>query len=768
MSNNVLLAAEFKLVPQDTGVSSTSTPEESWSKNYLTDDNFSSCWSSKGYSSADQQEWFWVKLSGVFEITKIVLYPRNAGYGFPVNFQIQYTTENEINSQTIWYDFPNKKFINFSNPGNNPITIDFKPLSATAIRVLATRLSPDDYNNYYFQLAEIEIFGQEQSPFYTSLASQFDADLNNMWKIYGEVSDGSNTVHGLNGWNTPDYFALVSPKFMWTTSTLDYQQALRQKMRDYPMAPGNSPDRGYFWSWTTFDGWASNGGRNYTMNSGYIIALYNYYLWTKDETIFNDLDQTTISVAQANQSFEADKKKHKMAISLSFPDNVDISEGKTVLEKARMAMKALLKEHNGENGLLIINDPRADGTLNGLPTNYADNYLDGYKSAYNNIYFYRALIAMAGIEKALGNNDDSNYYQNLASQVKENFNNVFWHGYFHRYINTIDKNGRGWDFGSTYLNLEAIFSGLANPDQINEIYSWLDGTRIIDDDTSKGADIYSLNWAPRWNTRSIESVPVDNKYWWWAIPQADENGNPTGKFYCTVGPLTASVTGSSTCSWGEHQTNGGAIFFPSFYDVVNRARYKGADNGWERLNKIMDEFHKDQLKRDPKNNAGAKWKWGIIGEFPESGLVPTSFIYGFIGLDPQLDGLHVKPNLPSSLNFAGVKNVNHWGNVYEIKVDRSYQKATIEKISFNNFKVIVPANAAIIIANGEIYQSELDFNNDLELDFNNDFSVDIKDFKLLLKNYNFQPAGKFDLNKDQLVNNLDAGKLLLYLEKGYL
>ncbi len=685
-------------------VSSTGEPIASWNKNGLIDGNINSAWSSTGHVNCEETEWVELILDNIYDLTQVTLIPRSpSGEGFPVNFKLQYATENQINSQTIWYDFPGLIFTHYVNPGNSSVALTIHSLDARAIRVLATTLGADNYNNCYLQFGEIQVFGKTASPFSTSLGGQFDADLNNMWKIYGAVSDGSNTVHGVNGWNTSDFFANVSPKFMWTSETMDHQVALRNKIRQYPMSIGNDSDRGYFWTWNVYDGWASNGGRHYSLNSGYIMGVYEYYLWTHDATIFTDVDQTTISKTDADRYFQNDLQIYHQAISLSFPDNIDVSQGKTVIEKMRMGMKALLEEHNGKNGLLIVNDPHAQGTAvdpndttKSKPTNYSDNYPDGYKSAYNNMYFYRALKAMVEIEKipgipSRGSYPDSDYYQILAEQVKQNFNSTFWHVYNKRYIHTIDSSGRGWDFGATYLNLEAIYSGLADGIKIQEIYEWLNGNRIINDDTSKGTDIYSLIWAPRWNTRSIESAPAANgHYWWWGIPEADSQGNPTGRFYCTVGINTPSVVSQPSCSWGEHQVNGGAIFYPSFFDIINRVRYLSSDNGWQRFNSILSEFHVDQLKRDPLNNVSAAWKWGIIEEFPESGLVPTAFLYGFLGISAQSDGLHVYSQLPSNLQFAKVTGVTHWGKQYEIAGQKGISQVQIQKTGNMSYRVVAP------------------------------------------------------------------------------
>ncbi len=225
----------------------------------------------------------------------------------------------------------------------------------------------------------------------------------------------------------------------------------------------------------------------------------------------------------------------------------------------------------------------------------------------------------------------------------------------------MDRTGRPWDFGFTYLNLEAITYGLATHEQATAIFEWLDGRRIIVGDKQKvgermtgatGAEIYALGWAPVSTTRAVESITVAGKHWWWHL----ENK------ITVAGP-------DANASYGEHLENGGAIFYVSHYDLLARLRTFGPADAWKRFEGILTEFRSDQLKRDPKNNKGAAWKWGIIGEFPESGLVPATMALGFMGLDANTKALSIKPRLPTALPWLEVRHVAYRGAVYRIRAD---------------------------------------------------------------------------------------------------
>ena len=250
----------------------------------------------------------------------------------------------------------------------------------------------------------------------------------------------------------------------------------------------------------------------------------------------------------------------------------------------------------------------------------------------------------------------------LSIVLKSKFHKEFWDKTKGRFIGCIDRKGRKWDFGFTYLNLEAIAYGLATKKQSEDIFAWLDGKKIIASDKQEvngrmtgatGDEIYHLNWAPVSITRAIESIKVDGKYWWWHL-----NNKIT-----VSGPKANAI-------YGEHLENGGAIFYVSYYDILARLKTMGANNAWTRFTGILDDFRKDRLNRKPKNFKGARWKWGIIGVFPESGLVPASMAISFMGLDASAESLIVNPKLPSSLPWLEIKQVSYRAGVYSIKATK--------------------------------------------------------------------------------------------------
>jgi len=353
---------------------------------------------------------------------------------------------------------------------------------------------------------------------------------------------------------------------------------------------------------------------------------------------------------------------------------------RTLLERLRSAMDFQLDQLDGREGLMVISDPASNGTYNGFPTDYWDNFPFGYKSAYANIYFYASLAAMTELEDAMGNAGRAAELRALRPLVKRRFNEEFWDDAKGRYVGCVDARGEVHDYGFTYVNTEAIAYGLADEEKARRIYSWLDGSREIAGDYSKGKDIYRYVVAPRSSTIPVESV---EPHWWYDINGA-----------ISIGP-------GGRANYDEHLENGGVIFYTSFYDLVSRLLYISPDDALTRLDAIMAEFHKDQLRRDPPNGQGVAWKLGIIGEFPESGLVPAFLVHGFLGACAGSDGLHISPRLPSKMPYVGVRDLWFRGSMYTITASREAANASIMARA-GGYDVVVPNGRHVLVVDGTV------------------------------------------------------------------
>ncbi len=313
------------------------------------------------------------------------------------------------------------------------------------------------------------------------------------------------------------------------------------------------------------------------------------------------------------------------------------------MSRIRKAMEWQLEYCKGKEGLFIDNSPDHDGTAKGVHSNYWDDIPFGYKSAYENIYFYASLEAMAQLEEAVRREGikvegsapahPPEYYRELAKEVKKNYDQTFWNEEAGRYIGCVDITGTRHDYGFTYVNTEALTYCLGDEEKARRIYHWMENDPV---------DTYKYKFAPRANT-------IDCSGWWYLEGKAEI---PAQKF-------------------GTHLENGGAILYTSFFDLMARAKYLGADNAFKRLLDILDRYQKpDKLCGGPplfygENNG---WEVGTDIPFPESGLVPCFFLYGIMGIDADINGLRIQPALPSQLSFAEVKNLIYRGLPLDIKV----------------------------------------------------------------------------------------------------
>ncbi len=359
-------------------------------------------------------------------------------------------------------------------------------------------------------------------------------------------------------------------------------------------------------------------------------------------------------------------------------------DGRSLLESIRSAMRFQLDVLDGRNGLLVIRDEDSNGTYNGYPTDYWDNFPFGYQSACVNTYFYASLGAMADLEEALGNETGASYLRGLMPLVRRRFNEVFWDDLKGRYIGCVDSQGGRHDLGFTYINTEAMAYGLADEEKVKMIYSWLDGKRNIPGDLSQGDEIYHYLIAPRSTTLPVEET---KPYWWYSI-----NG-------------AISLGTGGRANYDDHLENGGVIFYTSYYDLMSRLLFISADDALGRLDAIMTEFHKDQLRRDPPNSEGVPWKLGIVGEFPESGLVPSFPVHGFLGAEARPDGLHLTPRLPEPLSCVGVRDLCFRGARYTIN-------ATLDAVSpiitgsGDRYLVTIPPGEEVVLSGDEVWRIE--------------------------------------------------------------
>lgn len=360
-------------------------------------------------------------------------------------------------------------------------------------------------------------------------------------------------------------------------------------------------------------------------NPVYTFACWNYFRWTGDLDFLRRVI-TKLRIALRYQQTVMGGLEHKF-IRNPWPG------------------------HDGIPGLsLDAEGNKVHRPGHGIGNNYYDLVPFGGDDMYATSQYYASTLAMAELEEAILANPgwnmprgtlmhDPDFLRKHAAEVKEVANRKFWDDDKGRFVGCIDAEGNAHDFGFVFVNQEAIWYDIATPEHARTIMEWIGGERIVEGDTSTGEDIYHWRFGPRATTkRNIEYYGHV-----WTAPEVIE--------------------------WGGQVQDGGAVLGFAFFDMWAYLKVYGPDRAWDRLRAILEwerevhaaggyrEYYKDGRHGTTLQGCNTPGGLGIDCEFFESSLVPSIVTYGFLGLNPQADALHVDPALPSQCPAMGINNL---------------------------------------------------------------------------------------------------------------
>ncbi|HOQ88744.1 MAG TPA: hypothetical protein PLX03_01275 [Candidatus Hydrogenedentes bacterium] len=328
--------------------------------------------------------------------------------------------------------------------------------------------------------------------------------------------------------------------------------------------------------------------------------------------------------------------------------------------------------HDGRPGWIAREDGSREILSNrGIGNNYWDLLPFGGDDFYATAQYYASLLAMADLEQLAREHpeldlpigadaQDPETLRRHAREVREIANEKFWAADTGRFIPCFDRDGTSYDFGLVFLNLEAIWYGIASPEHAGQIMAWINGDRIIDGDTSTGADIYHWRMAPRATTRR-------NLSWYgqgWTHPE--------------------------NIPWGGQIQDGGTVLGFTFYDLYARIRVLGPDNAWQRLLEILAwqqdvdaaggyrAYYADGSRGATLQGCGTAGGIGIDCEFLESSMLPAIIPYGFMGIIPKPDRLVIDPALPSACPALTLRNLSCRGSLMDIQADATRNTITVD------------------------------------------------------------------------------------------
>lgn len=344
------------------------------------------------------------------------------------------------------------------------------------------------------------------------------------------------------------------------------------------------------------------------------------------------------------------------------------------INRMRKALQYVLTEHRTLDMNIVFTDwvghegrtglaPQPDGANkllygNGIGNNYWDLLPFGYKDAYATLRFYDTLQVMEKIERETEAHPEWDIPSGIlrhtpemlakhAELIKKKGNEIFWNTETGRFIAAEDIDGNRWDYGFTFVNLEAIHYDFASKNHADEIMQWISGERLVEGDTARGDDIYYWRFAPRSTTKRN----VEYYSWVWTAPQA--------------------------IPWGGQVQDGGAVLGWSYHDLMSRLKVRGADDCWQRLQEILEWFGEVQeaggyrayykdIDGVTLQGGGAAGGLGLDHEFVESVLVPQIIIDGFMGFTPTGDGFEIKPKLPGDWKELTIDRIHYHGMTLKI------------------------------------------------------------------------------------------------------
>lgn len=396
--------------------------------------------------------------------------------------------------------------------------------------------------------------------------------------------------------------------------------------------------------------------RHNVNNQNFIMGCIQYFLWTQDFTFLREQ-----------------------------------------IQRMRLALRYLMTECHGREQNCIVTPfvghcgrsglhRDADGNKTSLPgrgigNNYWDLLPFGRRDAYATMLYYAALRRMAELERLITDHPewsipggplrcDPDSLDRHADDVKAN-NHAFWNTETKRFTLGPDDDGKCWDFGFTFMNLEAIYYNFATAEQTDAIMSWIAGDRIVEGDTSQGTDIYHWRFGPRSTTKRN----VEYYGWYWPNPES--------------------------IPWGGQVQDGGAVLGFAYHDLMARLKTRGPDDAWTRLREIIAwydevqkaggprEYYKDAT-RGSLQGCGKPGGLGIDCEFRESILVPQVVIRGFLGFKLTATGFSINPALPSTWSELTVNRIHLHDLVLTVGATRSAITVTREGAASEPFHIELP------------------------------------------------------------------------------
>ena len=286
-----------------------------------------------------------------------------------------------------------------------------------------------------------------------------------------------------------------------------------------------------------------------------------------------------------------------------------------------------------------LGNRNADGlvALPGVSHWYYDAMYASGVTTYHNAFLYRALLDLAGLERAAGNDQQAAVQETAAAQLKEAINRVLWWEEAPggpRYVDWILPDGTKIAYAADLCQFPPLAFGIASPAQAQKLLATLD-KRIAELERDHG----------------YIGLASCSAYW----------------------PVPASVnTHPANQGFGNYM-NGGSFLCMTYWEIMARAAAGDAEGAWNRLRR----FAAGTRLTGERGFVGNNWVmqdgrigFGACDEpfLSDAIAVPGALVQGILGIRHTNDKLEVNPVLPAGLSHVSAEVV-HLGVRKRVTID---------------------------------------------------------------------------------------------------
>ena len=280
----------------------------------------------------------------------------------------------------------------------------------------------------------------------------------------------------------------------------------------------------------------------------------------------------------------------------------------------------------------------ADGLVSMSPAHWYYDAMPGSGvTSYHNAFLYRALLDLAGMERAAGNIPEAVTHEEAAAKLKEAFNRVLWWEDAPggpRYCDWITPDGTKIAYAADLCQFPPVAFGIASPEQGKKLIATID-KRIAELERENGYAGYASRSA------------------YWPVP-VSVNSHPANQRF------------------GSYM-NGGSFLCMTYWEIMARAAAGDAEGAWKRLQKFAEGTRLTGGKGFIGNNwvmENGRIGYGAGDEpfLSDAIAVPGALMQGLLGIRHTNDALEVNPVLPAALQKVSAEVV-HLGMRKRVTID---------------------------------------------------------------------------------------------------